>query len=205
MIIRRRRVRLSGIRHSTYTQAMRGPDAHLWKQAMESEFNSMVTHRVGRLVPRPANSNVLGGMWRLKRKRDADGNITAYKAWWVILGNHQVHGVDFFETYASVGTTDSLHTLFAMAADEDLEMESFDIKTAFLTGDADVPIFTIQLKGYKDGSPDVILLDQTGPPPVQRGPQREIRIHRPALHRGRRLALHQACRIIVRAHSHARR
>lgn len=40
-------------------------------------------------------------------------------------------------------------------------MESFDIKTAFLTGDADVPIFTIQLKRYEDGSSNVMLLDQS--------------------------------------------
>lgn len=87
----------------TYAQAMSGPERDQWKAAMQVEFDSLVSHSVGRLVPRPKSANVLGGMWRFKRKRDTSGNVTKYKAQWVILGNHQIHGIDYFETYASVG------------------------------------------------------------------------------------------------------
>lgn len=102
---------------------MSGPDREEWRRAMEIEFDSLVSHSVGRLIPRPMSANVLGGMWRFKRKRDASGNISKYKARWVILGNHQIHGIDYHETYASVGVKESLNSLYALAASDDLELE----------------------------------------------------------------------------------
>lgn len=145
----------------TYAQAMAGPDAQHWEAAMQVEFDSLVSHSVGRLIQRPPNANVLGGMWRFKRKKDTNGAITKYKARWVILGNHQIRGLDYFETYASVGVKESLNTLYALAASEDLELESFDIITAFLTGSMDVPVHSVQVKGFEDESRDVLLLDQS--------------------------------------------
>lgn len=91
----------------------------------------------------------------------SSGNVTKYKARWVILGNHQIHSIDYFKTYASVGVKESLHTLYALAASEDLEMQSFDIITAFLTGSMDVPVHTVQVRGFKDESRDTVLLDQS--------------------------------------------
>lgn len=75
----------------TYAQAMASADAHKWRAAMQVEFDSLVSHSVGRLIKRPSHANVLGGMWRFKRKRDTSGAIVKYKARWVILGNHQIH------------------------------------------------------------------------------------------------------------------
>lgn len=89
------------------------------------------------------------------------GNVTKYKARWVILGNHQIHGINCFETYALVGVKESLHTLYVLAASEDLEMNSFDIITAFLTGSMDEPVHTVQVSGFKEDSKEIILLDQS--------------------------------------------
>lgn len=100
-------------------------------------------------------------MWRFKRKRDTSGVITKYKARWVILGNHQIRGIDYFETYASVGVKEYLNALYSLAASEDLKLESFDIITAFLTGSMDVPVHSVQVKGFEDESRDVLLLDQS--------------------------------------------
>lgn len=92
----------------TFAQAMAGPDKEHWLKAMKVEFDSLVSHSVGRLIPRPKSANVLGGMWRFKRKCDTSGDVTKYKSRWVILGNHQIHGLDYFETYASVGVKELL-------------------------------------------------------------------------------------------------
>lgn len=143
----------------TYAQAMSGPDAQHWRAAMKVEFDSLVSHSVGQLIKRPSSANVLGGMWHFKQKRDTNGVVTKYKARWVILGNHQIRGVDYFETYASVGVKESLNTLYALAASEDLELEAFDIITAFLTGSKDVPVHSVQVRVFEDESRDVLLLD----------------------------------------------
>lgn len=89
-------------------------------------------------------------MWRLKRKRDEFGRITTYKARWVAGGNHQIQGVDFESTYASVGLTDTLRTLYALAAADDLEMQSFDIETAFLNGNMSHDVYVRQVTGFRD-------------------------------------------------------
>lgn len=92
----------------TYARAMASPNSEHWRAAMKVEFDSLVSHSVGRLIPRPKSANLLGGMWRFKRKRNTSGNIMKYKARWVILGNHQIHAIDYFKTYASVGVKESL-------------------------------------------------------------------------------------------------
>lgn len=95
----------------TYAQGMAGPDAPHWCGAMNVEFDSLVSHSVGRLIKRPNNANVLGGMWRFKKKQDTLGVITTYKALWVILGNHQIKGLDYLKAYTYVGVKDSLTSL----------------------------------------------------------------------------------------------
>lgn len=134
----------------SYSKAMKGVNRADWLKAMSDEFTSLQTHAFGRLVEPPPNANILPGMWRLKRKRDEFGKIIKYKARWVAGGNHQIKGVDFESTYASVGLTDTLRTLYAMAAKQDLEMAQFDIETAFLNGKMKHTVYVRQVTGFLD-------------------------------------------------------
>lgn len=140
---------------------MASPNKEHWRVAMKVEFDYLVSHGVGSLIPCPTSANVLGGMWRFTRKHDTSGNIMKYKAQWVILGYHQIHGIDYFETYTSVIVNESLHTLYALSVSEDLEMHSFNIITAFLTGSTDVPVHTFRVQGCEDEIKDVVLLEQS--------------------------------------------
>lgn len=94
--------------HPTYQEAMSGPDQKAWRAAMEEEFDSLVEHSVGSLVDPPPNANIIGGMWIFNR-------IVRFKARWVVFGNHQIKGVDYMDTYASVRKIDSLRLLLAVA------------------------------------------------------------------------------------------
>lgn len=76
-----------------------------------------------------------GGMWIFSRKRDKYHQIIKHKARWVIFGNHQIQGVDYFDTYASVGKSDSLRILLSIAATNGWDIIQFDIFTAFSNGD----------------------------------------------------------------------
>lgn len=132
----------------TYKQAMASSDAEEWKKAMTAKFQSLQDHDVGKLVPRPDHHRVIGGMWVLVRKREL-GVITRYKARWVALGNHQVEGIDFKETYASVGRTDSFRLLIAIAAQMGCRVFSFDIITAFLHGVMKEKVYVRQVRGFE--------------------------------------------------------
>lgn len=128
---------------------MKGPDQALWKKAMDVEFDAFTQHNVGTLVEKPSGANILGGMWIFSRKRDEHHRIIKHKARWVIFGNHQIQGIDFFDTYASVGKSDSLRILLSYAATNGWEIIQFDIVTAFLNGDMKDLVYCCQVRGYR--------------------------------------------------------
>lgn len=102
---------------------------------MDNKFEAFTHHNVGTLVDKPEGANLWGGMWIFSRKRDKYHQIIKHKARWVIFGNHQIQGVDYFDTYASVGKSDSLRILLSIAATNGWDIIQFDIFTAFSNGD----------------------------------------------------------------------
>ena len=57
-------------------------------------------------------------------------------------------GVDFFETFASTTKWAALRAILALAALDDLELESVDISSAFLNGEMDTEVYMEQPKGF---------------------------------------------------------
>ena len=72
----------------TYEEAMAGPHAHHWKQAMDKQMSSFDTMGTWKLVPIPKDMPVLSGKWVFKIKKKVDGSIL-YKARWVVRGFEQ--------------------------------------------------------------------------------------------------------------------
>jgi hypothetical protein len=54
------------------------------------------------VVDRPEGDHTIDSTWAFKNKRYPDGLIKKFKAQFCVHGDQQVHGVDFFETYAPV-------------------------------------------------------------------------------------------------------
>ena len=74
--------------------ALNGTHAAQWKEAMDSEYTSLVKNKTWALVPRPKGMNIVGCRWVYKLKRDGDGSINRFKARLVAQGFSQTHGVD---------------------------------------------------------------------------------------------------------------
>lgn len=134
--------------HPTYSQAMASPDKAAWLTAMQEEFEAFKRHSVGTLVDAPAGANILGGMWVFNRKRDEFNRVCSFKARWVVFGNHQIKGLDYNDTHASVGMTDSLRILFAIAAHMGMKVCQFDIVAAFLNGEMGDTVYSRQVTGF---------------------------------------------------------
>ena len=77
----------------------------------------------------------------LQIKYKADGTVEHYKARLVAKGFAQKLHLDYTETFAPVVKFASLWTIIAVAAMEDLELDSMDISSAFLNGDLEEEIF----------------------------------------------------------------
>ena len=68
----------------------------------------------------------------------------------VAKGFRQVHGVDFYDTYAPVVSLVAVRCFLATTAHLDLECDQMDVVTAFLNGDLDENIYMEVPAGFKD-------------------------------------------------------
>lgn len=136
--------------HPTFQEAMNSADSKAWRAAMKDKYDSLMEHSVGTLVDPPPNVNIIGGMWIFNRKRDEFNRIVRFKARWVVFGNHQIKGVDYMETYASVGKIDSLRIMLGIGVSRGMRVRQFDVVTAFLNGDMEDSVYTIQVRGFQD-------------------------------------------------------
>lgn len=133
----------------TYKEAMTRSDKEKWKKAMLEELESLDKNEVYDIVDRPS-CNVVTNKWVLKIKRKSNGEVERYKARLVARGFSQIYGIDYLETYAPVANMVSIRMLFAYAAMNNLAIAQFDVKTAFLYGDLEEPIYMEQPEGFDD-------------------------------------------------------
>ncbi|KAJ9554356.1 hypothetical protein OSB04_018401 [Centaurea solstitialis] len=102
-----------------------GPEAAKWKEAMESEMQSMYDNQVGDLVDHIPSLKIVGHKWVFKKKTDMDSKVHTYKARLVAKGYTQTHGVDYDETFSPM-----------------------DVKIAFLNGKLYEDVYMTQPKGF---------------------------------------------------------
>ena len=127
---------------------MTGPEAPLWKEAVNNEIESIMQNHTWELVDLPPGSKPLGYKWIFKRKMKADGSIDKYKARLVVKGYKQKEGLDYFDTYSPVTRITSIRMLIAIAALFNLEIHQMDVKTAFLNDDLNEEIYMEQPEGF---------------------------------------------------------
>jgi hypothetical protein len=98
-------------------------------------------------------------------KRDANGQITRYKARLVARGLTQEKGVDYHETVAPIVRLVFIRTLLALAAYNDWEVEQLDVVTTFLEADIEEEIYMRLPEGFRhidiNGEERVLLLKKS--------------------------------------------
>jgi hypothetical protein len=98
---------------ANYEEAMMNLDSGKWLEAMKSELGSMSENQVWTLVDPPSDRKAVECKWIFKKKMDADGSVTVYKAWLVAKGFRQVQGVDYDETFSPVAMFKSIRILLS--------------------------------------------------------------------------------------------
>nr|BDI54591.1 Retrovirus-related Pol polyprotein from transposon TNT 1-94 [Triticum aestivum] len=93
---------------TNYEEAMMSPDSKKCLEAMKFEMGSMYENKVWTLVDLPDDRQAIKNKWIFKKKTDADGNVTVYKAQLVTKGFRQVQGVDYDETFSPVAMLKSV-------------------------------------------------------------------------------------------------
>ena len=129
---------------ATMKLALKSEEREEWEAALKEEHRSIERAKTYELVDRPKDRKVLRSKYVLKVKRNQDGTVNKYKVRLVILGNMQVEGRDYSETFAPVMKYQSLRTILALACEEGMHVHQMDVKTAFLNGDLEEEVYMEQ-------------------------------------------------------------
>ena len=133
---------------TSYTEAVSSPQKEQWKEAMQGEYDSLISKGTWILTDLPSNRIPIKCKWVYKTKTKADGSFDKFKARLVAKGYSQIAGVDYQDTFSPVVRSTSIRMLLAFATQFDLEIHQMDVKTAFLNGDLKEEIYMEQPEGF---------------------------------------------------------
>ena len=119
----------------SYKSATTPENIDFWMPGIKDEHNSLERNKTWVLVKRKEGMHVLPSKYVFRVKNEAP------KARLVVLGCRQVHGLDYWQTFAPVVKMTSIRFVLALVAAMDLECEQMDVVTAFLNGDLQEEIY----------------------------------------------------------------
>ena len=134
----------------SYKDACASPNTDKWQKAIEKELADLAHQKTWNLVELPPGAHLLRGRWVYKTKIDKNGNIEKYKARWVVKGFLQKYGIDYIETFSNTVKPMAYKTLFTLAAHQNLEIQQWDVKSAFPNAPLNECIYIEQPHGFQD-------------------------------------------------------
>jgi hypothetical protein len=127
-----------------------------WKEAMQTEIQALERNDAWSMQRLPPGKKALGCKWVYRIKYHSDGTVERYKARLVVLGNHQVEGINYTETFAPVAKMVTVRTVLAVAAAKAWELHQMDVHNAFLHGDLHEEVFMKMPPGFSVSQPDMV-------------------------------------------------
>jgi len=115
-----------------------------WLESCLEELKFLKDRDVYEIVDLPKGRKTVKNHWVFNIKPDG-----CYRSHLVAKGFSQVEGIDFDELFSLVVCYETARLLLAVAVLEDLDIQSIDIKTAYLYGDLDEEIYMEQPEGFK--------------------------------------------------------
>ncbi|KAH9656136.1 retrovirus-related pol polyprotein from transposon RE1 [Citrus sinensis] len=135
----------AGVEPNSFAKAVKDKK---WREAMQQEIHALENNGTWIMEPLPVGKRAIGCKWVFKIKYQADGTVERYKARLVILGNKQVEGIDYKETFAPVAKLVTVRTFLAVAAARKWELHQMDVHNAFLHGDLNEEVYMRMPPGF---------------------------------------------------------
>lgn len=143
----------AGIEPQTFAEAVKD---ERWRQAMQLEIEALENNGTWTVEALPPNKKAIECKWVYRIKYHSDGTIERYKARLVILGNNQVEGLDYHETFAPVVKMVTVRTFLAVATAKRWELHQMDVHNAFLHGELDEEVYTKLPPGFRHSLPNQV-------------------------------------------------
>jgi len=126
---------------TTYEEAISCENSGHWMKAINEELKAHETNGTWTFEDLPSGKKTIGSKWVFKVKYSPTQDTYRYKARLCAKGFTQEKGIDYQEIFAPVVRYDSIRVMLALAAQQDLCIFQFDVKTAFLNGDLNEEIY----------------------------------------------------------------
>ncbi len=126
-----------------YQDAIKSSDSEEWQKAINEEYDAHTRCETWKLVKRsslPKNTKVIKARWVNRKKSEAKGKIR-YRSRLVAKGFADKNYYDRTEIYAPVARLSDVRFILATAAKFKLKLHQLDVKTAFLNGTLEKPVY----------------------------------------------------------------
>uniref|UniRef100_A0A2N9JAS4 Reverse transcriptase Ty1/copia-type domain-containing protein n=1 Tax=Fagus sylvatica TaxID=28930 RepID=A0A2N9JAS4_FAGSY len=130
-----------------FKSAAKNPE---WLAAMDEEIQTLQSNRTWILVPRPANTNIMGSKWVFRTKYLPNGSIERLKARLVAKGYTQVPGLDHTDTFSPIIYATTVCVVLSLAVTNKWPLRQLDVKNVFLNGHLTEHVYMEQPPGYID-------------------------------------------------------
>ena len=115
-----------------------------WLESCLEKLKLLKDRDVYEIMDLPKGKKVFKNYWVFNIKPDG-----CYQSRLVTKGFSQVEGIDFDELFSPVVCYETVQLLLATTALENLDIQSVNVKTAYLYGDLDKEIYIEQPEGFK--------------------------------------------------------
>ncbi|KAH9160754.1 hypothetical protein LEN26_001717 [Aphanomyces euteiches] len=137
----------------TPNEALSGPNADKWRDAMQLEVDSLIGNGTWELVDRPPNTNIVSNKWVFKVKYDSEREVEKFKARSVARGFSQRYGVDYTETFSPVIKQQSVRLLLALGLHFNVDVIHMDVPQAYVKAGLDTEIY-MEIPALVPGDPE---------------------------------------------------
>ena len=142
----------------TRTKMLRHSQSHKFIEGEKKELDSLRKMNAWELVDLPKGKRLMESGWVYDVKTGMDGEII-HKSRFVAKGYSQVYGMDYFEVFSPTMQIKTFRTLLALHSGErDINMECWDVSSAFLFAPMEEEVYIRQPRGYEKGQKVMRLL-----------------------------------------------
>ena len=131
-------------------EAMNEPDKALYWEAMKVEISTLMKLEALELVSLKSDMNVLDSTWAFKCKRYPDGSIRKFKARFCCRGDQQVHGIDYFDTFAPVVSWTTVRILLILSVILGLDTKQVEDNCSFLHAPITEDVYVRMPRGFEE-------------------------------------------------------
>lgn len=137
---------ISTIEPKSFKQAM---EDDRWRTAVGSEYGALEENNTWTIENLPPGKKAIGSQWVFKVKFKSDGTIERYKARLFAMGNKQIEGEDYGETFSPVAKMGTVRLFLDIAAKQGWIVHQMDVHNAFLHGDLDEEVYMKLPPGFQ--------------------------------------------------------